>query len=113
MPKISLQNGEITGFQGDAIICPSDVDLTNKKSNKWIYSILSKAGSDLTKELSAIGYCETGNAVITKAYNLKVKHLIFLPISAQDDKVKHLIFLPISAQDDKEHKLNFILFHQA
>lgn len=98
MPKITLQNGEIANFQGDAIICPSDVDLTNKRSNKWIYSILDKAGSDLTRELSAIGYCETGNAVITKAYDLKVKHLIFLPILYQDDK---------------EHKLNFVLFHKA
>lgn len=97
MPKISLQSGEIANFQGDAIICPSDVDLTDKKANKWVYSILYKAGQDLTKELSAIGYCETGNAVITKGYNLKVKHLIFLPISAHDDE---------------EHKINFILLHQ-
>lgn len=98
MPEIKLQNGEIAGFKGDAIICPSDVNLTDKESNKWIDSILDKAGSDLTKELSAIGYAEIGNAVITKAYDLKVKHLIFLPIADQEDE---------------KHKLDFILFHQA
>ncbi|MDP2860672.1 MAG: hypothetical protein Q8N98_03060 [bacterium] len=132
MPKITFKNGEITSFQGDAIICPSDVNLTNKRSNEWICSILSKAGPDLAKELSAIGYCEIGNAVITKAYDLKVRTLRANPpaggpellyqrsetpypsrLGGTGTGVKHLIFFPISAQDDEEHKLNLILFHQA
>lgn len=98
MPKIILQNGEITGFQADAIVCPTDINLTDK-ANKWINSILDKAGLDLTKEISAIGRAEIGNAVITQAYNFK--------------KLKHLIFFPISDQEDEKHKLNFILLHQA
>jgi len=135
MPKITLRDGEIANFQGDAIICPSDVNLTDKRSNEWICSILSKAGPDLIKELSAIGYCEIGNAVITKAYDLKVRTLRRTPEPLYQKSetpaspagrpypsrrnvgagtgVKHLIFLPISDRDNEEHRLNFILLHQA
>ena len=86
MPKITLQNGNIATFQGDAIICPSDVDLSFRKANKWVTEIFEEAGfTELSKELAVIGSCDIGNAVITKGYKLKAKHLIFLPYTNYDD----------------------------
>lgn len=86
MPKITLETGDITGYSGDAIICPSDVELTHKGDNRTIRRIFEKAGPDLLKELAVIGHCEVGNAVITKGYNLNVTHLIFMPFTDHTDE---------------------------
>jgi len=75
--KISLQNGDIASFEDNAIIVPSDVELTNKRVNSVVQKVLNARNEDLLKELSLIGYCDIGNAVITQGYNLKAKHLIF------------------------------------
>lgn len=118
MPKITLKSGSITTFIGDSVIVPCDTDLTYKKGNAVIQyfsdvernnddyrqvidSTLSKireSESNLLKELSSIGYCEIGNAIITKAYLIGVKHFIFMPFFDRDDT---------------ENKMNFILFHRA
>lgn len=79
MPKITLQTGDISKFTGNAIIVPSDIELTNTHTNRMVEKILEKGGPDLIREASAIGYCEIGNAVITKGYLLNVQHVIFLP----------------------------------
>lgn len=79
MPKITLQTGDISSFSGDAIIVPSDVAITNKRANRTVEKILEKGGSDLLSEASVIGYCEIGNAVRTKGYDLDIQHIIFLP----------------------------------
>lgn len=98
MPNISLRNGSITSFEGDAVVIPSDVELTNKKTNKIVESILEIGNEDLIKEISSIGFCEMGNAVITQGYNLKAKHLIFLPYCDSDND---------------GNKIDFILLHKA
>ena len=50
-------------------------------------AIFSAAGADsLQRECNKIGYCAIGDAVITKGYNLKAKHIIHTvgPIYGQD-----------------------------
>lgn len=98
MVDIRLERGNIADFQGDVIAVPSDVDLTYAKANEAIRSVLKNGGPDLLQEISAIGFCEIGHAVITKGYDLNAKHTIFL---AYTDR------------DRKENRLNFVLLHQA
>ncbi len=87
MPDITLKTDKITNFKGGAILCPCDIDLTYSKPGTALKPIFQTAGKDLLKELSATGYCEIGNAIITQGYELKVKHLIFMPISDSNNKV--------------------------
>jgi len=87
MSDITLKTGKIVNFVGDAILCPCDLDLTYSKPGTVLKPIFQNAGKDLLKELSVIGYCEIGNAVITNGYDLKVKHLIFMPISDSNNEV--------------------------
>lgn len=118
MPKITIEKGNITTFSGDAIVIPCDTDLTYKKGNAIIqyFADISRKNdsyrhvvtstwekakeyeNNLLKELASIGYCEIGNAVITKAYLFEVKNFIFMP------------FFDHSNQ---ENKMNFVLLHQA
>jgi len=118
MPKITIGKGTITNFSGDAIVIPCDTDLTYKKGNAVLqyFADISRENdgyrhvvnstwekareyeSNLLKELAAIGSCEMGNAVITKAYSLKVKNFIFLPFFDHNDQ---------------ENKMDFVLLHQA
>lgn len=118
MPKITIAKGNMSNFSGDAIVVPCDADLTYKKGNAVIqhFSDVARNNDDyrqvidftlgkikesekkLLKELSSIGYCELGNAIITKAYLLGVKNFIFMPFFDHDDQ---------------ENKMNFVMFHQA
>lgn len=118
MTKIILESGNILSFKGDALICFCDSDLTLKKNNRILqtffektklnssqknvinksYSQSKEQEDNLLKELSAIGFCEIGNAVITKAYDIDVKHFIFVPYINNDNP---------------NDKLNFVLFHRA
>lgn len=98
MAKITLSDGDITKYSGDALIVPCDSELTFYKGSQRLTKLLEVAGEDLLKELSAIGYCEIGNAVITKGHNLKVKHLIFLPYKEHSSP---------------ENIIDNVLFHQA
>lgn len=85
MPKVSLNSGRIDEFIGDAIICPCDFELTYKRANDFVRSILDTGGKKLMDEVSIIGSCNIGNAVITQGYDLKVRNVIFLPHIDQDD----------------------------
>jgi len=118
MPKISLQNGDIALFKGGAVVCPCNSDLTYKRDNyilkkladkereSQIYHKVIKAlrihekksNKGLLNELSAIGSCEIGNAVITKGYSFPFKHIIFLPY--KDNETPGEV-------------IDFILLHQA
>lgn len=95
--KVSKLSGNITVFEGDGIVVPCDVDLTYRKTNDVVRDINTKAGNKLWEELANIGYCEIGHAVITQAYGLPVKKLIFLPYIDRDNS----------------QRIDFILFHQA
>ncbi|MFH1895935.1 MAG: macro domain-containing protein [bacterium] len=62
-----------------------------------LWKFLQRGGKELQTELAAIGYCEIGNAVITKGYNLKATHIIFMPYK--------------NSLDEKD-KTNFVLLHK-
>lgn len=98
MANITLTDGDISKYNGDALIIPCDVDLTFSKGYHRLTSIFKTAGENLLKELSAVGFCEIGNAVITKGYNLKVKNIIFFPYTDHTNP---------------ENKIDYVLFHQA
>lgn len=97
MPTITIATGEITSFGGDAIVVPCDSDLTYKKSGT-VQKILDQGGSDLIRELTAIGYCELGNTVIVKGHDLKVKNIIFMPVSDRNNE---------------DIKTNYLALHQS
>lgn len=99
MAEIKLQRGRISEFEGDAIVVPCDVDLTHERVNGAVKEVLEKGGSDLLKEVSAIGFCEIGHAVITKAYG--------------ELKVKNVIFMAYTGQENSENQADFVLLHQA
>ncbi|MCX6784287.1 MAG: macro domain-containing protein [candidate division WWE3 bacterium] len=77
--RITLCTGDITEFEGGALICPSDTELTNS-STSITKLVLKKGRPDLAKEVSALGYIELGCAAIFKGYKLKVSHVIFVPV---------------------------------
>lgn len=75
------------------MVVPSDVDLTYKKAIGAVRAVLEKGGPELLKELSAIGYCGMGNAVITRGYTLGVSHVIFFPCTNCDDEKSYLDYI--------------------
>jgi len=75
--------------------------LLKQKSNRSQKLVINRSYAqskeqedNLLKELSAIGFCEIGNAVITKAYDIDVKHFIFCSIYINND--------------DSDDRLNFV-----
>ena len=64
-------------------ITKRDVDAIVNAANRGLLpgggvcgAIHSAAGSELAKECAEIGFCDTGEAVITKGYNLPAKYVI-------------------------------------
>lgn len=111
--NIQIATGDITDFEGDVIIVPCDSELTytksfssnpnyplftNESKKSLIKNLLEKAGKELVRELTAIGYCEVGYAVVTQGYDLKTKHIIFMPISDHNNE---------------EARTNYIGLHQS
>ena len=78
-PEIILKKGSITKLKVDAMVVPCDVHISNNKANSIIQDVIESANRGLIKEITSIGYCEIGNAVITKGYNLNAEKLIFMP----------------------------------
>lgn len=111
--QIQISTADIIDFEGDAIIIPCDSELTYTKTfivnpkyprfkNDYkkglMKNLLLKAGSDLARELTIIGYCEIGYATRTQGYGLKVKNIIFMPISEHNDE---------------EFRINYVGLHQS
>lgn len=94
---IRIATGDITDFAGDIIIVPSDSDLTYKKTG-ILPKILEKAGKDLVRELTDIGYIEVGYAVVVQGYELKAKHIIFMPVADHNND---------------EARINYVGLHQS
>lgn len=111
--NIQLATGDITDFAGDVIIIPCDSELTYTKSfspnpnyplftheskKGLIKNLFEQAGKALVRELTAIGYCEIGYAVAVQGYELKAKHIIFMPITDHNNE---------------EIRINYIGLHQS
>ncbi len=111
--NIQIKTDNITDFTGDVIIIPCDSELTYTKSfspnpnypfftheskKGLIKNLFEKAGKELVRELTAIGYCEVGHAVVAQGYDLRAKHIVFMPISNHNNE---------------EIKTNYVGFHQS
>ena len=95
--NIQIATGDVTDFTGDVIIIPCDSDLTYRKTG-ILPKILETGGKDLLKELTAIGYVEVGYAVMVQGYELKAKHLIFMPVADHNNE---------------ESRINYVGLHQS
>lgn len=72
--NIEIVKDNITELNVDAIVCAANNKLL--RGGGLCGAIFQKAGYELDKECNKIGNCNTGEAVITKGYELKSKHII-------------------------------------
>ncbi|MEG0856618.1 MAG: macro domain-containing protein [Terrisporobacter sp.] len=72
--RIKIVKDEVIYINADAIVNPTDRSLSGSLG---LDKLIHKAGGDkLEKKLSKINYCDVGQCVITKGYNLSVKSII-------------------------------------
>lgn len=72
--NIEIRKDNITEMNVDAIVCAANNKLL--RGSGLCGAIFKKAGYELDKECNNIGNCNTGDAVITKGYELKAKYII-------------------------------------
>ena len=105
---------DITGLQTDAIVNAANNRL--HAGGGVCGAIFTAAGAaELQKACDKIGYCETGEAVITKGFNLKAKYIIHTvgPIYGENPKEEEKQLYSCykkSLELAKEHGIESIAF---
>jgi len=74
MKRILLTEGDITRVDADAIVNPSNTSLILGAGVSG--AIATAGGARVQEEMSAIGHCPVGGAVITGAGKLKARYVI-------------------------------------
>lgn len=83
--KITVYHGDITKLEVDVIVNAANRTLTTGEGvNGAIHAV---AGPELDRECKKLGGCETGEAKMTKGYNLPAKYVIHTvgPIYGKED----------------------------
>ena len=113
MDRIKIERGDITAFQGDAIVNATNKDLIVGGGVDG--AIHRAAGPKLREETQKKGSCPVGEVFITGGYNLKAKHVIHTvgPIwgDGKQDEEKLLESCYINSLiEAKEKKIKTIAF---
>ena len=112
MKGIHIVRGSVVDMATDAIVNAANVSLLGGGGVDG--AIHMAAGPELKKECMTFGGCPTGEAVITKGYNLRAKHVIHTVGPVYFGKPRDALLLRscyVNCMDiAAEHKLKSIAF---